>query len=249
MEFEIDIDELEIYSYYVTRSFDALLFSVNKNNIFPLVDYSINLHSFFSLILFKEYITNYNDIFNDDLKENVYKIVEFYRYEVEYQEHEKNKAMEMCNEIISFLNSKNGSDLKKFMYEELKIRGCLVKDEYKLLKNNQLDVVFQRLRGYYILDYYVLCLLLNTFNEEQTNNLIKTFSSCTVPFMYSINCLLYDCPQIFYDENTKTYIQSISTLLNQELNDLEIDKSDKNVLKKEYCLYKKKLRKAKINIE
>lgn len=248
MEDSIDEINLDIQSYIHLKSFDALLFNID-NDAFGILDSFIEFDSYCALLLFKEYIVNFEDIFNEDIKNRVYEIINFFRNKVEYDENEKENAIEICNDIIRFVNLKNGSELKKYIYEELRFRGCIDKEEYLLLRNNHIHVALQRLRLYYAIDYYVLGLLLDIFDEEQIKCLISILLNFPEIFMHSINNIIGDCPELLCNEKNRTIIKIISVLLKEKLHNLVIGTSNKKVLKKEYSLYKKKLRKVKINID
>lgn len=230
----------ENYIYLMIKGLNSIIFSTDYDLDYVIVRDTIGLNSYNSILLLQQLVFNYRMILDNNMKENVSKLINYYRYNLEYSTDEvKNDVYERLNNIIYTMNNSNSKtkEYSKFIDEESEMRGIWS----SIQVDGTLNLEFQRIKKYNEMDYLVLCLLTKMLEEETEQHVIETFSEQKSAFMYSINAIIGECPDIINNETALEMIKRVNDLLV-----IEIEKSetiDKKILKKEYKHYSKNINK------
>ena len=240
----MNIDD-RTFAYFLYKGMNAIIFSDDFASVFDIVTTFIGIDDYTSLIALEEMIYNYRYILDDNMKDNISKLINFYRYDVEYEsQEEKNEAFERLNNILCYINKSNTKELGKFVGLELKTRGVCFSSMVNYVLNSSINYEFSKIKKYNVVDFLVLCLLIDLFPKNDAQKIIEDFSSYNFPFIYSINEIISEWPKLILEERSLDKIKKVSELLKKDINDLD-DKviKEKSILQKEYKIYTKRVNK------
>ena len=90
----------ETKMYMLIKAIKALMFCENFEAEFETISCTISLNNYNAIIALEKLALNYRYILDDNMKENIYKMINYYRHDVEYDDKEMHQnACEMLNTI------------------------------------------------------------------------------------------------------------------------------------------------------
>lgn len=240
MPFERDFD------YIVFKGLHALVISNHYDETFRVLSCIINFDKTV-LETIKDIVDYYEDFLDEQIEDNVVKIVNYFRddYIFESQE-EKEMIYNMCNDIIIKINSKRGTKnvdkLKQHILSEYKSR------EFNISKNliKGIDSIpesyFELVKDFNYCDFRILVYTSILVSDEDFEEFQNDFFLKNPFFINSLNILLDECPSLIenplFRDRTKTCLKSFKEYI--DANEV-YDSKAKELANKRYKVYMKKL--------
>ena len=232
-------------AYLVYKGINTLIFSNNFYNDFELVTSIFNMDTFGTLCMLETIVTNYRSIMDNKMKENIGNLINYYRYDVDtFSKEEKEKACEVCNEIIKYINNSDNKEKQKYISLELKSRGFCFSGIVNGIKKENLDKTFLEIKTYNVIDFYLLCALSDIFSDFDYNSFEKYLIDPNVPTIYCITGIINEYPELLTNENFRNKLKNSLELVKSSLDKVDENVISKRNLEKEYKKYEHLIRKV-----
>lgn len=226
-------------AYLVYKGINSLIFTNDFKSDFELVTCVFNLDTFGSLCMIETIITNYRDIIDDKMRDNIGRLINYYRYDVDnYSEEEIEKVPEICNNIILHINNSSKRVLYGYVGTELKSRGFCFEKIYTGVQKKNLEMSFNKIKLYNVIDFYLLCALSDLFPDSDYDFYKKYLSDPNVPAIYCITGMINEFPELLCNENFRNRLKGSVGLIKESLDKADDITVSKKQLKKEYKKYK-----------
>lgn len=237
------LDNQENLNYIFNKAVDALIFSTDYDYMFKKLQeiFIIDREGLLNCICNK---LNYiHDILDDTMKDNLYKIVQYFRYEYKCDGKEKEAVRILCNSIINNVNSSTREKTYDFVSEQIKRRGFANSARHYATRPNMIMEAFQDVKDFIVMDFNILCLHTELCSNEEYENSIPDLIDIELPCMYSLNLIFDEYPVLLRSPLFRERIYNTSRLLEENiLNNGKKSSIPFNILTKEHSKYQKKLR-------
>lgn len=240
MPFERDFD------YIISKGIHTLVISEHYEEIFNVLSCIIKI-DINVLNTVKDMVDYYEDIFDEQIENNIVKIVSYFRDDYVFEnQKEKELIYDICNDIIIKINSKtyivNEDKLKQHILAEYKARGFNITK--KLIEGIESipESYFELVKDFNYCDFRILVYTSFLVSDEDFNEFQNDFFSKNPFFINSLNILLDECPSLLENTQFKNRIKICLKSFKEYIDTNDVyDNKGKALANKRYKIYMKKL--------
>lgn len=210
-------DDEELAFYYTYKAVRTLILSSDFDYVFNIVSYEFVLDSTF-LVYIYDFIPLYEHIMDKDMKNNIYKLMNYYRNEYQSKDiKEQEKINEMVNNIIEFTNKSDDTDTLNLVSQEFRARGFSYIDTFMWNVSHTLDDIKRDIKIFNTEDFRILTALLDVYSDEDFKVSVEEIANLNSTYMYNICLMVKECPRLLEDEIVVKRIKMINDILKENI--------------------------------
>ena len=230
--------ELDEYEYAYMKGINALIFCDNFEGLLSDFIMLYGEPTKTMLELFKVQVIYFSELLDDNMKENVIKMANFYQDTYcKYYPEEREEIFRISNEIKGISNSSRleSSHIMQFITIELYRRGYSFFERVKYTSKENIDATFDYLKKLQVQDFLVLLTHILDENSTYFNQVKPRFTSVEEGYTRSVEELINECPLLLKNKMFFERLNIVLDELRDNINSATKEASlSKRVLKKDF---------------
>ena len=226
-------DTQENAGYLYLKGVLSIIYSDNFSNSVVFVKEILNINDDYLLIILMEYLNIWKDAVDNEMKNNIYSLVQLLRDDlVNIKDHDRKIARNnTLNEILKRTRMANDNNMSAFILDQIRNRYNSLFVAFKLLRNVDIDELKSYIKLCIQDDFHILY----THSSIISENDFKAIVDMDCDYVLSINNFIKEWPLLFKDETFMMRVSNVINMLNSKLN----SKNDINYANEDIVPYKK----------
>lgn len=217
MEEELNLgiyDTEDGLAYLGVKGLLALLYTDDFDKEFEYVSFYTDIESPNLLVVLEQIIKGYIDMFDKDMKENVTKIISYFRFE-HVKEHPENRkeVFDISNRLLELLRTANDRKMIYWISEQVLDRFRSRTYAIRSIINPNDAIDYMKLLN--VDDFQMLIVHSNLVDEEEFKEFIKDVSG--MDYIACINILINEEPELLTDPTFIERVRYVSDKVKRDM--------------------------------